>query len=123
MKSVNEILSKSNEIRKVLNLKEIVVFMDQALHAKAAEIKWQHPHIYSSLILRLGIFHTICNLMSIIGRCFEDAGLNDLSIESGVIAEGSIQNVLTGKMYNQGVRVHKCIYKALIRLARKQFTL
>ena len=104
MKTVNEILCKSDEIRKVLNLKEIVVVMDQALYAKAAEIKWQHPNTYSSIILRLGTFHTICNLMSIIGKCFEDVGLKDLCIdlciESGVIAEGSIQNVVTGKMYN-----------------------
>ena len=40
MKTVNEILCTSDEIRKVLNLKEIVVVMDQALYAKAAEIKW-----------------------------------------------------------------------------------
>ena len=39
MKTVNEILSKSDEIRKVLNLKETVVVMDHALYAKAAEIK------------------------------------------------------------------------------------
>lgn len=123
MKTVNEILSKLEEIRKVLNLKEIVVVMDQALYAKAAEIKWQHPNTYSSIILRLGTFHTICNLMSIIGKRFEDAGLKDLCIESGVIAERSIQNVLTGKMSNRGVRVHKCIYYALMRLACKQFAL
>ena len=123
MKTVNEILCKSDEIRKVQNLKEIVVVMDQALYSKAAEIKWQHPNTYSFIILRLGAFHTICNLMSIIGKRFEDAGLKDLCIESGVIAEGSIQNVLTGKMYNRGVRVHKCIYEALMRLAWKQFAL
>ena len=40
-----------------------------------------------------------------------------------MIAEGSIQNVLTGKMYNRGVRVHKRIYEALTRLAWKQFAL
>ena len=40
-----------------------------------------------------------------------------------MIPEGSIRNVLTGKMYNRGVRVHKCIYKALMRLAWKQFAL
>lgn len=66
MKTVNEILCKSDEIRKVLNLKEIVFVMDQALYAKVAEMKWQHLNTYSSIILRLGTFHTICNLMSII---------------------------------------------------------
>ena len=61
--------------------------------------------------------------MSIIGKRFEDAGLNDLCFESGVIAEGSTLNVLTGKMCNRGLRVHKCIYDALMRLAWKQFAL
>ena len=120
MKTVNEILSKSDEIRKVLNLKEIVVVIDQALYAKAAEIKWQHPNTCSSIILRLGTLHTICYLMSIIGKRFEDAGLKDLGIESGMIAEASKQNFLTGNIYNRGVRVHKCIYEALMRLAWKQ---
>ena len=83
MKTVNEILSKSDEIRKVLNLKEIVVIMDQALYAKAAEIKWQHPNTYSFIILRLGTFHTICNLMSIIGKRFEDARLKDYALSQG----------------------------------------
>lgn len=123
MKTVSEILSKSDEIRKELNLKEIAFVMDQALYAKAAEIKWQHPNTYSFIILRLGTFRTICNLMSVIGKRFKDAGLKGLCTESGVIAEGSIQNILTGKMYNRGVRVHKCIYEALMRLAWKQFAL
>ena len=61
--------------------------------------------------------------MTIIGKRFEDAVLKDLCIGSGVIAEGSIQNVFTGKMYNRGVRVHKCIYEALMRLAWKPFAL
>lgn len=123
MKTVSEILSKSDEIRKELNLKEIAFVMDQALYAKAAEIKWQHPNTYSFIILRLGTFRTICNLMSVIGKRFKDAGLKGLCTESGVIAEGSIQNILTGKMYNRGVRVHKCIHEALMRLAWKQFAL
>ena len=123
MKTVKEIPCKSDEIRKVLNLKEIVFVMYQVLYAKAAEIKLQHPNTYSFIILRLGTFRTICNLMIIIGKHFEVTVLKDLCIESGVIAEGSIQNVFTGKIYIRGVRVHKSIYEALVRLAWKRFAL
>ena len=35
---------------------------------------------------------SICNLLSTIGILFADAGLRDLAVESGVIAEGSINN-------------------------------
>ena len=75
MKTVHEIPCKSGEIRKVLNLKEIVFVVDQVLYAKAAEMKLQHPNTYSFIILRLGTFHTLCNLMIIIGKHFEVAVL------------------------------------------------
>ncbi|KAG1651588.1 hypothetical protein GQR58_026913 [Nymphon striatum] len=48
-------------------------------------------------------------------------GLRDLAVESGVIAEGSIDKVLDGKQYNRGVRLHKLTYEALMRLVWKGF--
>ena len=121
LSTVNEILSQSENIRKILNLPEVVVVMDQALYAKACEVAWKQKDIYANILLRMGTFHTICNLLSIIGKRFQDAGLRDLCIESGIITEGSLSAVLEGKMYNRAVRVHKCIYEALLRLIWKQF--
>ena len=37
----------------------------------------------------MGVFHIICNLLSVLGKRFQDAGLRDLCVASGVIAEGS----------------------------------
>ena len=48
---------------------------------------------------------------------FRDAGLKDICIKAGIVAEGSINGVLGGKHYNRAVRVHRCIYEALLRLA------
>ena len=69
----------------------------------------------------MGNFHTICNLMSTIGKMFGDAGLQDLAVESGVIAEGSVNKVLEGKQYNQAVHFHKLMYEALMRLVLSCF--
>jgi len=69
----------------------------------------------------MGNFHSICNLMSTIGKIFGDAGLRDLAVESGVIAEGSINKVLEGKQYNRAVRLHKLTYETLMRLAWSGF--
>ena len=44
----------------------------------------------------MGVFHTSCTLLSIIGKQFQDAGLRDLCVESGAIAEGSVAGVLEG---------------------------
>ena len=65
----------------------------------------------------MGVFYTACTLLSIIGKRFQDAGLRDLCVESGVIAEGSVAGVLDGRRYNRGVRLHKIMHEALIRLA------
>ena len=40
--------------------------------------------------MQLGGFHIICNLLNVIEKRFEDAGLEDLLVESGVIASGSV---------------------------------
>ena len=48
----------------------------------------------------VGNFHSICSLLSTIGKLFGDAGLRDLAVESGVIAEGSINKVLDALMGN-----------------------
>ena len=114
-------LVQANKIKEGLELKEIVCVFDQALYAKAAEIKWKHTQTFQNVVLRMGVFHTICNLLSIIGKRFGSAGLRDLAVESGIIAEGSINSVLDGKKYNRGVRLCKLVYEAFFRLAWKQF--
>ncbi|KAL1274405.1 hypothetical protein QQF64_027219, partial [Cirrhinus molitorella] len=60
-------------------------------------------------------------MLGILGKRFEDAGLRDLCIESGVVAEGSVAGVLDGRKYNRAVRLHKLLYEAFMRLAWNGF--
>ena len=119
--TVQEILIQSLSVMKALFLDKIVVVFDQALYAKAAEIVWKHREKYQKVILRLGVFHTIGTMLSIIGKRFQDAGLKDLCIEANLVAEGSVARVLEGRQYNRAVRVHKIMYEELLRLAWKGF--
>lgn len=120
LSTVHEVLKQTLNIMKSLQLKEIVCVFDQALYAKAAEIMWKHER-FSNIIIRMGVFHTICNLLSILGKRFQDAGLRDLCVESGVIAEGSVAGVMEGRRYNRAVRLHKLVYEAMMRLVWKGF--
>ena len=43
--------------------------------------------------------------------------LRDVIIESGVIAQGSVSDVLEGRTYNRAIRFHKLIFEALNTLA------
>ena len=95
MATVNEVLNQSLNSVWSLELTNIVGVFDQALYAKAAEVTWIHPDKFmTTIIIRLGVFHTICTLLAIVGKRFQDSGLQDLCIESGVIADGSISGVM-----------------------------
>ena len=67
------------------------------------------------------MFHTTSTFLSVIGKRFQDAGLLDLIIESGVIAEGSVPGVLEGRTYNRAIRFHKLMFEALNRLSWTEF--
>ncbi|KAL8606728.1 hypothetical protein ACOMHN_018762 [Nucella lapillus] len=99
-----------------LDLDNIVIVLDQALYAKATEIVWREREKYRHLLLRLGTFHTIMTVLAIVGKRFQDAGLGDLCVESGILAGGSVAGVFEGKAYKRGVRVHKCVLEALLRM-------
>ncbi|KAI8521965.1 hypothetical protein Bbelb_017190 [Branchiostoma belcheri] len=121
MSTVHEILRQSLVIKDHLQLKKIVCVFDQALYAKATEIMWKHKETFEPIIIRMGTFHTSCTLLAIMGKRFQDAGLRDIAIESGVIAEGSVSGVMDGRRYNRAVRFHKLMYEALLRLAWSGF--
>ena len=75
--TVQEILWQSVSIRSALQLDNIAVVFDQALYAKVTEIAWKHPEQYGTLKLMMGNFHSICKLLSTIGKLFGDARLRD----------------------------------------------
>ena len=66
----------------------------------------------------MGNFHSIWNLLSTIGKLFVDAGLRDLAVGSGVIAEGPTNKDLDGKQYNRAVWLHKLTHQTMMRLAK-----
>ena len=117
MSTVHQVLLQIIKIKAELHLEEILCVFDQALYAKEMEIKWKNSEVFKKVVICMGAFHTLCNLLSIIGKRFASAGLRDLAVESGIIVEGSITSVLEGRHYNRGARFCKLVYEALLRLA------
>ena len=112
MATVNKVLNQSLDIVWSLEMTKIVGVFDQAQYAKAADVTCKHPDKFKmTVIIRLGVFLTICTLLAIVGKRFQDAGLWDLCIESGVIADGSLSGVMDGRKYNRAVRLHKLVYE------------
>ena len=76
MATVNEVLNQSLNIMRSLELTKIVFVFEQALYAKAAEVTCKHPDKFkTTFIIRLEVFHTMCILLAIVGKRFQEAGL------------------------------------------------
>ena len=98
----------------------VVVVCDQAVYAKAFEIYNSPLHDrLERIVLRLGAFHIIINVMAIIGHRFGSAGLRDVLIESDILATGSVDATRHGHHYNRGIRAHKLVAEGTDRLSGK----
>ena len=60
--------------------------------------------------------------LATIGKCFKASGMEDIFIESGVFASGSVPRICNGKAYNRGVRAHKLLYECIYRLLWQAFS-
>ncbi|GBN03418.1 hypothetical protein AVEN_114384-1 [Araneus ventricosus] len=96
MSTVNTILEKSLKIADELKLSIIVFVINQTLHFKTQQIRWSSKGYEERIILKLGEFHTLMSFLAIIGKCFRDAGLEDMFIESGLVAQNSLNGVMNG---------------------------
>lgn len=114
MSTENTILKRSVQIAVQLELDHIVLVFDQAIYAKAQQIRWKDNDFTQRIVIRLGEFHTCMSYLS--RKTFGDAGLQDILIESKVVAPGSISGVISGHHYNRSMRAHKLLYESLQRI-------
>jgi hypothetical protein len=108
-------MCRAIKITESLRLVSIVCVFDQAIYSKALEIKWKGKEKFKNCVFMMGLFHMLMMYMHILRKRFADAGLRDVLIQSNVVAEGSVDKALVGKMYNRGVRMYKLMYEVIIR--------
>ena len=80
-----------------LKLSSVCVF-DNAIYSKDIEIKWKEKEKFKNAVLMMVIVHTIMKHMHVLSKRFSHAGLCDILIYSGTIAQVSIDKALSGKM-------------------------
>ena len=97
-----------------------IVTFDLAVAKKAYSLVWQQPD-FKNVIVRMGVFHTICSIFGALGKKMKGSGLSEIVIEAGVCASGSLDKVMSGKHFNRALRVHKVMLEALERLLLEKF--
>ena len=81
------------------------------------EVHWKHKTLFDGVVVMMGSFHLLMMLLEVIG----DAGIRELAVQSDVVAESSIDKVISVKHYNRAVRLHKTVYEALMRVLMQEF--
>ena len=97
-----------------------VVTLDQPLFWKASEIILDSPkdsHI-KDIVLMLGSFHLLMNLLGAIGYLMEGSGLKEI-LET-VYGENAITYMMTGKSVQRAIRGHLLVEKSLNGLVTEE---
>lgn len=119
--TVHHCLQLSCQAAEKVGQKYSVVTMDLAAAKIAYDIKWHKPNEFANTIINLGGFHMECSYMGAIGKMMKGSGMEDLIIESGICASGSINQVILGKHYNRAMHVHQIMLDATERLLMTSF--
>ena len=97
-------------MKKTLGQKYSVIRFDEAIYSKTKEMQWRSEREFEHTVLRLGRFHTVLAFLAVLGRRFEDSGLEDILTESGVFGSYTVMRIMNGKSYNKGMWAFKLVY-------------
>ena len=105
-----------------LNQNMSILTFNEAVCSKAKEIQWKCGDQFED-ILRVGGggFDIALNFLGVIGHLYEGSGIEDLFIEADLYGSSTVCRFLKVKMYNRGVRAHKLLLEALMRLQLRVF--
>ena len=102
----------------------VPVVVDMGIWMKAIEVilsKRESNPSMNRIVLHQGPFHTSMRFMACPGFLFGSAGLRDIFIESGILAEGSVDKVLQGEHWERGFYAYTLVAEAFERLRFEAF--
>ena len=94
--------------------------MDHATYLKTVEIvrNEKFPGLRTFINIWMRRFLAASIFLGVIGKRFKDAGLKDLIIESQLLGEDQVYQMLKGKEYNNGMHIYFYVAEAI---SRKKF--
>lgn len=98
------------------------VTFDLNIAKVALKIQNSHPYqLYKPLFIHLGMFHVMLAFFHAIGKFIANSGLTNVMVDSGIIADGSINGFLAGKHFNRCKRLHPLVALALRMILFRRF--
>ena len=81
-------------------------------------VKYENRDKLVHILSLFGSFHIEMSFMSIIYKRLKESNIEDLPVETGIIAQGSVVQVLRGGHYNRATRLYKLFYETMLRILR-----
>jgi len=119
--TIQECLVTSQRASTLLGQSITLVTMDLGAARLAFDVQSNDSKRFSDVIINLGAFHTMCSYMGAVGKMMCGSGFEDILIESGVCASGSINQVISGKHYNRAMNCHQVMNDSPERMLLEQF--
>ena len=111
---INDIMQKQMNIIKEKQMPFAFLVGDLPVYILIMELKCEHPDKYKSIIPFLGPFHTQCVMMAAMFKRYEGSELEEVLVQAGIVAAGSVNQALKGKHFRRGLRCIRLFYEALI---------
>ena len=89
---------------------------DQPVYTLIVELKNENPTQSDGIFPFLGSFRAQCSFMAAINKRFIASGLSGILVAADVIAEGSVDQALSGRHCKRGIRFLRLMYETLVRL-------
>ena len=100
--AMNTVMKHSQYFAHLLELLEVDCMYDQACYTNVSQILWASPDEFGNVANQLGAFQTIPVFISGIFKMYVDAGLIDVTTESGIVESGPVTLTWTTKNFPCG---------------------
>ena len=76
--TVQYILEQSLKASGEVDQEYAIVTFDLAVAKKAYALVWQYSDQFSKIVVRIGVFHTICSLFGTVGKMMRGSGFSEI---------------------------------------------
>ena len=118
---VKEMMVRSQAVSKECEQQYMVVTYDLAVAKVARKIQSEESPLFDDMFIMFGSFHIELSFFSSLGKMIEGSGGPYVLSGSGILAEGSLNMFLKGKMYNRCRRSHTMLATCLHGLHLRRF--
>ena len=93
---IHDVMEKQLAIIREKKMPFAFITGDQPVYTLLMELKAEHPVKYQAIIPFLGPFHTQCVMMTAIFKRYEGSELEEVLVQAGAVAAGSVKQALKG---------------------------